>query len=261
MRPPSHRPRRRLREDRARRPARDYLLVLISDNGGYACGVHCAGSSYPRKGAKFFDFEGGVKVPGLVYSPTLLPAKRRGQTFKGLMHHVDWLATFMDVAGGHQTALDPNVDSVSQWQHLTGAETGSARDTIIFAASADTATIRAGDYKFMYRTVNTTVFPLGFNGTESTDSSTCDGGQQLTFLYNVRTDPYEETDLVDKPKYADIKDELQAIWQKAYDTEFWKPNAPNVYGDPMSNDAAVEAFHKNGGYVTHWNCEPIWGNL
>ena len=45
---------------------RDYVLAVISDNGGDACGAHCAGSNYPLRGQKFFEFDGGVKVPALV---------------------------------------------------------------------------------------------------------------------------------------------------------------------------------------------------
>ena len=246
-----------IREALDNRP-RDYVLAVISDNGGYACGAHCTGSNYPRRGQKFLEFEGGVKVPGLVYSPTLIPADRRGVTFAGLFHHVDWLATFMDAAGGHQTLLDPNYDSTSQWHYITGAEEGAARDTIIFAASADTAAVRSGDYKYLYRVVNSTNLPLEWNGTMATAYDACAGGQQLTFLFDVANDPNELVDLSADARFDATRDQLHAIWRHVYDTEFWTPS--RQFGAPRTT-AAAEAFDKNGGYVTHWGCPVINGGM
>ena len=67
----------------------DYVLVVHSDNGGSPCGTYCDSSNAPYRGMKFFDFEGGLKLPAFVYSPTRLAS--RG-TYDGLMHHVDWTA-------------------------------------------------------------------------------------------------------------------------------------------------------------------------
>ena len=239
---------------------RDYVLAVISDNGGDACGAHCAGSNFPLRGQKFFEFDGGVKVPALVYSPTLIPAARRGQTFDGLFHHVDWLATFMDAAGGHQSLLDPNYDSVSQWEFITGKRSGAARDTIVFAASAQTAAIRSGDYKFLYRVVNGSNLALDWNGTEDTHFDACEGGVQLSFLFDVKNDPNELVDLSGDERYNETLVQLHAIWKKVYETEFWTPSSP--FGDTSSEDSpAAVAFQKNGGYVTHWGCDAMSGNL
>lgn len=49
------------------------LLVIASDNGGCPSG---GGSNYPYRGMKHTLFEGGVRVPAMVYSTSesLIPA-------------------------------------------------------------------------------------------------------------------------------------------------------------------------------------------
>ena len=123
-----------------------------------------------------------------------------------------------------------------------------------------TAAIRSGDYKFLYRVVNGSNLALDWNGTEDTHFDACEGGVQLSFLFDVKNDPNELVDLSEDERYNETLVQLHAIWKKVYETEFWTPSSP--FGDESSKDSqAAIAFQKNGGYVTHWGCDAMSGNL
>ena len=114
---------------------RDFVLVLHSDNGASACSTDCAGSNAPRRGYKFTDFDGGTRVPCVVES-SLLPPRRRGARYGGLVHHVDWLQTFLSLAGGGSLRDDDaTYDSLDVWPHLAAEapSTAPARSTVVFS--------------------------------------------------------------------------------------------------------------------------------
>ena len=76
----------------------DVLVVMAGDNGGMP---GAAGDNWPLRGHKAEVFEGGVRNNALVYSKStaLVPAALRGSTYKGgLVHVVDWHATFLGLA-------------------------------------------------------------------------------------------------------------------------------------------------------------------
>ncbi|GBO08658.1 Arylsulfatase B, partial [Araneus ventricosus] len=77
---------------------RNSIFLFVSDNGaevnpkkgGY-------GSNYPLRGDKFTQWEGGIRLPAIIWSPLLnLEKPRIGQQ---LMHVTDWLPTFYRAAG------------------------------------------------------------------------------------------------------------------------------------------------------------------
>ena len=106
------------------------LMVLVSDNGG--CRYE-GGSNLPYRGGKHWLFEGGVRVPGFIYSlnASLVPSGVQGSTYAAPIHVTDWLPTLLDV--GRVNASDGGVvsaatrdawDGVSQWAALRGEVAG-----------------------------------------------------------------------------------------------------------------------------------------
>ena len=76
----------------------------------------------------------------------------------------------------------------------------------------------------------------------------------------MKNDPLELVDLSGDERYNETLVQLHAIWKEKYETEFWTPSSP--FGNELSNDSqAAVAFQKNGGYVTHWGCDAMSGNL
>ncbi|XP_077494985.1 arylsulfatase B-like isoform X3 [Amblyomma americanum] len=92
------------------------VVVFASDNGGSPWGpISNAGSNWPLRGSKGTIWEGGVRVPALVWSPLL--RSRRGYPVSRLVHAVDWLPTLYSAAGGDAADLG-TLDGLNLWPWL-----------------------------------------------------------------------------------------------------------------------------------------------
>ncbi|XP_076465600.1 arylsulfatase B-like [Babylonia areolata] len=115
------------------------IVVFQSDNGG---DTHFAASNEPLRERKTTLYEGGVRVPSLVYSPGLLANTPR--VSEDLFHIADWFTTLLAAAG-----VDAgNVDGVNQWDMLRDGVKGP-RDVFIYNIHGDNAAIRARKYKLI----------------------------------------------------------------------------------------------------------------
>ena len=228
------------------------LVLFLADNGGPMIPPACNGG---LRGGKGTPFEGGVRAPAFVHWPSCLGRQPRRSSAPA--HMVDWLATFVALGGGDATALDPTSDSIDHWEYITGRSRGSPRKTIVFAASANTAAIRSGNYKLMHHMLNTSYFHTWFNGTTDSHPWACNSNEMESYFFDVANDPYEQIDLSLDPGYAEQRGQLNAIWLDAYENEFWVPSWPFETLSPGTPQAemAEDAIHANGGYVTHWGCQ------
>ena len=89
--------------------------------GNTTAGSNCADLNSPRclRGQKGMVYEGGIRNNCLVCSKTLLPVTRRGTTYsQGLVHVMDWHATFLELAGAKDVATSKPLDGVSVWNAL-----------------------------------------------------------------------------------------------------------------------------------------------
>ncbi|QDV70087.1 Arylsulfatase [Rosistilla carotiformis] len=141
--------------------AQNTLVVFANDNGPVLEEM-----SKPYRGTKNTTFEGGVRVPCLVRWPGHVDA---GSSNDGMMFIADWYTTCIALAGGSREQPLP-VDGLDMTGMLFGGEP-SPRDEIIFevTGSVRLPTIRSGDWKLMG-----------------------------DVLYNIKTDPYETTDVADQ---------------------------------------------------------------
>eukprot|EP00039_Didymoeca_costata_P024936 m.11904 g.11904 ORF g.11904 m.11904 type:complete len:523 (+) comp4552_c0_seq1:170-1738(+) len=112
------------------------LIVFSADNGGY---LGNGGDDAPRRGGKFSDFEGGVRVNSFI-SGGLVPAAVRGTKVSGMVHICDWYATFLHLAGVNniydQRAANANLsqpDSINVWDLVSGANNTSPRFEVILS--------------------------------------------------------------------------------------------------------------------------------
>jgi arylsulfatase A-like enzyme len=91
----------------------DSVVVFASDNGApSAPGVE--DRNYPLKGFKSETYEGGTRVPALVFAPGRVPA---GGVCDALVHVTDWVPTLVAVAGG-SIAPGEHLDGVNVWGNL-----------------------------------------------------------------------------------------------------------------------------------------------
>lgn len=104
----------------------DTLVVVSTDNGG---NTDTGGGNYPLRGMKATMFEGGVRGLGFVSGAGLSPSVK-GTVSHELYSLVDWLPTFLDIAGVplseaakamHPTYQPPPpaLDGMSIWASLS----------------------------------------------------------------------------------------------------------------------------------------------
>jgi hypothetical protein len=98
----------------------DTILIFTTDNGGIG-----AGSNYPLRGTKVFNWEGGIKGVGFVRgtnNPMLAPLPPN-TTCNALMHTTDWFPTLVEgVAGGDIGSKTLPLDGYNQWEVLAGRD-------------------------------------------------------------------------------------------------------------------------------------------
>ncbi len=155
------------------------LVVFYSDNGG----AIQATSNAPLRGYKGMLYEGGIRVPLAMKWPEVIAA---GRTTEKPVIGIDFYPTFAEIA---QVAIPEDTDGESLLSVMKGAGPGSDRNLYWhFPAylekagpmttpwrTTPAAAIRSGDYKLIE------FFEEGRRE-----------------LYNLKTDPGETTDLIEK---------------------------------------------------------------
>ncbi|MCH7226203.1 sulfatase-like hydrolase/transferase [Haloferula sp. A504] len=89
-------------------------VVLVSDNGYRHSFL--PGLTQPLHGAKWWVWDGGIRVPMIVRGPGIRP----GSVFDGNVINYDFLPTFVDWAGGDPEALE-EIDGRSLAGYMKGA--------------------------------------------------------------------------------------------------------------------------------------------
>jgi len=180
------------------------LVVFTSDNGGDIpteenrpeCAAKALGlkSNGDLRGDKHTIWEGGVRVPYIVRWPGKAPAGTVSDTMINLM---DTYATVADIMGG--TAVAP--DSFSFRKALSAPTTrgGSSRTSMVVGNAQGILALRQGDWKYIEGTFPET-WPENRRGHDYQ-------GQALRQLYNLKTDPAEQNNVIDT--HPELADELQ----------------------------------------------------
>lgn len=106
------------------------FLVFASDNGAATTfwDTHGA-SSWPLRGEKDTLFEGGVRVPGIVWAPAPL-WHGVGTEYDRFFHATDWLPTLYEVAGGDASKLS-GIDGVSHLRSLKDPTVPTPRNEVL----------------------------------------------------------------------------------------------------------------------------------
>ncbi len=129
------------------------IVVFLSDNGPWTLmREHGAGSAGPLRGSKRSTFEGGIRVPGIVWGPGLVPG---GRVNDGIVSSMDLFASFAYFAGTRLPG-DRVLDSVDQSALFTGARDVSSRDSFLYysyegagLAEPVLRAVRQGRWKFI----------------------------------------------------------------------------------------------------------------
>lgn len=180
------------------------LIFFCSDNGGPE---GSGANNGPLRDGKGSLYDGGVHVPAFVHWPGQVPA---GKKADGLIHIVDLLPTLLAVAGS-EASTPQGIDGINQWAMISG-ETPSLRNEVLLNTTPFNGGLRIGDWKLIKNG------QIGANAVNFT-------GPNRIELFNLKTDPSEETDLsqTQPEKLAELKQRLDQFAQEAV-----KPNiSPN----------------------------------
>jgi arylsulfatase A-like enzyme len=185
----------------------DTIVVFTSDNGGLPYVVN------PLRGSKGLLYEGGLRVPGAVRWPGVIPA---GKSYDEPVLSMDFMPTVLEAAGVPLPKGQPT-DGLSLMKQLkTGAPLN--RPAIFWhfpcyiGKGEPMSLLRAGDYKLIEKFAGPTFE-----------------------LYDVKKDPSEAHDLAkaEPAKVEELK-KLLLAWQK--DTGAFLADQPNPAYDPNAKE-------------------------
>jgi arylsulfatase A-like enzyme len=186
--------------DEIRADAPNTIVIVTADNGAWMDAYPDAGTT-PFRGEKGTPFEGGWRVPAIMWWPNHIPA---GVSYGEMMSHIDCWSTLAAMAGitppPHGEWKDNNgkpiyFDSIDNSAYILGKAQHSARRSWVFIDGESFNAIRvdmAGDpkepwvniaWKFVWTSKDSWLgpqLPLG----------------ALPAVYNLTMDPFEKYDML-----------------------------------------------------------------
>ena len=207
--------------------ARNTIVFWCSDNGAEARRPW-RGSPGPWAGFYNTAMEGGIRVPCMVRWPGRIPA---GRVSNEIVHEIDLFPTIAAAAGAPDIVpKDRAIDGVNQLPFFEGKQQKSNRDTVLFYttlnANQPPRAVKWHDWKFYYQ----------FQGEPG--GAPVEGPAMR--LFNLRSDPREETDVKDANPWAQsVMDKIVADFV-ATTVKYPNvpPNAPDPYTPPKGGGGA-----------------------
>jgi arylsulfatase A-like enzyme len=169
------------------------ILVFTTDNGAETVSFPDGGIT-PFKGQKGEAWEGGYRSPCVVRWPGHI---KPGTVKKELFAALDWVPTFVDIAGGPkgddlnkqiQAGKYPGItktmlDGFDQREYLEGTAEHSARDVFFYYSGATPSAVRYKNWKMYY-----SMAPGGASGWFLPLVN-----YHWTLVGNIKRDPFEQT--------------------------------------------------------------------
>ena len=183
----------------------DDTLVFYSTDNGPHMNTWPDAAMTPFRGEKNTNWEGGWRVPAMVRWPGRIEA---GSVSNQIMHHMDWLPTFLAAAGvpdvKEQLMTDGveaigreyrvHLDGYNFLPYLTGeAEAAPRREVLYFSDDGDLTALRYADWKlvFMEQRIAATLEAWANPFTPL----------RVPLMFNLRRDPYERAQLTSNTYY------------------------------------------------------------
>jgi len=234
--------------------ADDTIVHYSTDNGPHMNTWPDAAMT-PFRGEKNTNWEGGWRVPSMVRWPGKIEA---GSVSNEIMHHMDWLPTYLAAAGAKdikERLMKGNVRAIGRkykvhldgydfLPYLTGeTDTAPRREIFYFSDDGDLTALRYNDWKliFMEQRVEATFqawmepfVPL-----------------RVPLIFNLRRDPYERSQITSNTYYDWLLDRAyllvpaQAYVGRFLDT--FKEYPPRQKAASFSLDQALEKLQEPPG--------------
>ena len=187
------------------------IVLWCTDNGAEARRPW-RGSAGPWTGFYNSMMEGGIRTPCVIRWPGHIPA---GQVSNEIVHEVDFFPTIAAAVGADIVPKDRAIDGVNQLPFFEGKQKKSNRESVLFYSGTQIRAVKWKDWKFHYGFLLEPGVPQG---------------PPLMRLFNLRSDPKEETDIKDfNPWAIGVMDKLVADF---VETTKQYPNVPVNAPDP-----------------------------
>jgi arylsulfatase len=183
------------------------IVVFTSDNGPWlSYGEHAGSTGIYREG-KGTTWEGGQRVPCIVWYPNEIKSNIKIST---PLMGIDWLPTFANVTKANLS--ENKIDGKNIWDVLTSKTKKDPHEALFFYYHRNSLhAVRYGDYKMYfphrYRTLN---------GREGRDDGVPIKYEYVDLkqneLYNLKTDPSESTNIIQD--FPDIVKQIEHLANK-----------------------------------------------
>lgn len=174
------------------------------------------GTAGPWSGFYNTMLEGGIRTPCVIRWPGRIPA---GSVSNGIVHAVDIFPTLAAAVGAPEIVPnDRAIDGVNQLPFLEGKQRHSNRESVMYWTwRGELEAVKWRDWKFFYHYRFSSVVP------NPPDSMR---------LFNLRSDPKEETDVKDfNPWVMGVIDRIVTEFEASTGAY---PNVPRGTGDPYT---------------------------
>ena len=233
----------------------DNTIVFYSTDNGPHMNTWPDAAMTPFQGEKNTNWEGGWRVPATVRWPGKIKA---GSVSNDIMHHMDWLPTFLAAAGapdikeqlkrggvqaiGRQYKV--HLDGYNFLPHLTGQEEkGPRKEIFYFSDTGDLTALRYNDWKaiFLEQKAKSTLRAWIEPWTEL----------RIPLIFNLRRDPYERAYFTSNTYYDWLIDHVFfLVPAQAYVARFlktFKEFPPRQKPASFSIDQVMEKLQTSGG--------------
>ncbi|MCH2184203.1 MAG: arylsulfatase [Mariniblastus sp.] len=233
--------------------AENTIIFYSTDNGPHMNTWPDAATT-PFRGEKNTNWEGGWRVPAMVRWPGKIEA---GSVSNEIMHHMDWLPTFLAVAGeadvkdkllkGHRAIgrrYKVHLDGYNFLPFLTGEATETPRNEIFyFSDDGDLTAMRYRDWKLVFMEQKT---QGGFRVWMDPFVPL-----RVPLIFNLRRDPYERAPLTSNTYYDWLLDRAYLLVPaQAYVGQFletFKQYPPRQKAASFSLDEVMDKLTDPGG--------------
>jgi len=181
----------------------DNTIVLYSTDNGPHYNTWPDAAATPFRGEKNTNWEGGWRVPAMVRWPGLIEP---GSVSNDIMHHMDWLPTFVAAAGNDNIKEElkdgfeaigrdykVHLDGYNFMPYFAGEEEPQRHEIFYFSDDGDLTALRYDDWKliFMEQQIDGTLrvwaepfVPL-----------------RVPLIFNLKRDPYERAQITSNTYY------------------------------------------------------------
>ena len=174
-------------------------IVFTSDNGPWIKFANHGGSALPLRDGKSTTFEGGQRVPCIMWAPGRIPAGTRSDA---LVSTIDLLPSLATLADSELPENGNRIDGLDVSPTITGDAPSPRNEFIYYSAQGEVDGIRQGDWKLLLRKPQPLLFNLKEDISEKND------------LASKNPEKVEALSARMKALDADITANTRPVWRK-----------------------------------------------